>query len=394
VETGDRDLIATWKARLGMNPNRALHDQLRLPLPSKPNSRGVHTSIIEGVRWIIGFPDTYKGWVPFAVESLQQLSRAAVPDVILSTSPPASAQLIGARAQRILRRPWVADFRDLWSQQPFDGARRALRPFHQRLERKTLRAASALVTVSEPWARQLGNCYPEKPVYAITNGFDPDEFSPNSQNLTREFSLTYTGFLYQGKRDPSQLFAALQELLSEGRIARADLRVRFFGPPEAWLYRLVDHYQLQGVVEIRGEVPRAEALQCQAESQILLLLGWSDLRETGQHTGKLFEYFGTRRPILAVGGARGVLTETLEQTKAGVHALSKEQLRENLLASYEQFRRQGSVSYAADEVALSRYTHLEMARAMSRVLASVVQPSLSPDANVLQEMHPLSLSTP
>jgi glycosyltransferase involved in cell wall biosynthesis len=329
----------------------------------------------------------YKGWVPFAVESLRQLRGEQSPDVILSTSPPASAQLIGAHAQQIFERPWVADFRDLWSQQPFEGPRRAIKPFHRRLERKTLKMASALVTVSEPWAQQLRDCYPEKPVYAITNGFDPDEFSGNSDALSGRFSITYTGFLYEGKRDPTQLFAVIQELLREGRIARNDLQIRFFGPPEAWLYLLVEQYRLTGVVEICGEVPRTEALQRQAESQILLLLGWSDLRETGQHTGKLFEYFGTRRPILAVGGARGVLTETLEETRTGLHALTPQQLRDYLVASYDQFKAQGYVSYAADEQAVARYTHLEMARAMSLVLDSVSHiSSQNRTASALQEI--------
>ena len=60
-------------------------------------------------------------------------------------------------------------------------------------------------------------------------------------------------------------------------------------------------------------------------------------QENGQHTGKVFEYFGARRPILAVGGVAGVLTEVLEETGTGTHALSKAQLRQFLTESYAEF---------------------------------------------------------
>jgi hypothetical protein len=41
------------------------------------------------------------------------------------------------------------------------------------------------------------------------------------------------------------------------------------------------------------------------------------------HSTKLFEYLAAARPILAIGGARGVITETLETGDAGLHAICK-----------------------------------------------------------------------
>src|SRR5437763_11780518 len=121
------------------------------------------------------------------------------------------------------------------------------------------------------------------------------------------------------------------------------MRIRFYGPKEPWVEPLVERYDLKGVVEIHGSINRSEALQRQQQSQILLLLGWANPQETGQHTGKLFEYFGSRRPVLAVGGVRGVLTEVLEETGSGVHTLSKQQLRQFLIESYTEYRERGEV---------------------------------------------------
>jgi glycosyltransferase involved in cell wall biosynthesis len=213
----------------------------------------------------------------------------------------------------------------------------------------------------------LQDSYPEKPVQVITNGFDPDDFARVSAP-NRYFSISYTGQLYAGRRDPTQLFEVMQELLQEGLIRREKLRISFYGPIEAWTQPLIERYGLQGVVELHGSIEREQALRRQQESQILLLLGWANPQETGQHTGKLFEYFGARRPILAVGGVRGVLTETLEETGAGLHALSKLQLRQFLLQSYAEFEERGEVRFRGNEHELLKYTHAAMAGKFSALL--------------------------
>ncbi len=54
-------------------------------------------------------------------------------------------------------------------------------------------------------------------------------------SLTKEFSITYTGQLYQGKRDPELLLIAIKELIDESIIKSDNIRVNFFGPTQYWL---------------------------------------------------------------------------------------------------------------------------------------------------------------
>jgi hypothetical protein len=126
------------------------------------------------------------------------------------------------------------------------------------------------------------------------------------------------------------------------------------------------------VVAVHGPTPRLEALKHQRESQILLLLPWSNPKETGHHSAKLFEYLAAGRPILAIGGARGVITETLEAADAGCHALSKAQVREFLLSAYADYKNKGSVRYSGEKQAVEEYGHPNMARRFAQVLDSVV----------------------
>jgi glycosyltransferase involved in cell wall biosynthesis len=368
IETGDRDVLQDLKAKFGFDPQRKLHDQLHLSLGTAPNSKPLHSRAIEWFkRWLVY--DYTQGWIPFALEAVAEFAKHERVDAILTTSPPESCHIVGAQAKRLLGCPWIADFRDLWTQNLGD-QKHTSQPLRVRQEKRTLAAADALVTVSEPWARRLRERYSPKPIYTIHNGFDPDEFRRRPQELTKSFSITYAGTLYGGKRDPSLLLEVLKELISEQILSAQDVRVRFYVKPEPWLPALIAQYGLGEVVELHGFIGRAEVLQREMESQVLLLLGWSDPKETGQHSGKLFEYFGAARPILAVGGSKGVLTEVLAETKTGIHALSKEQLRSHLIQLYADFKQEGRAVYHADPKAVERYSHSNMAEQFAEVLES------------------------
>ncbi len=370
VEAEDEDVLQTWKLRFGLEGGRGLHEQLGLPLAQERNSTLVHTKILFAMRYVLTYPDATKGWIPFAMQALEQLKESIKVDAIVTTSPPVSTHLVGRKAKEMFGCPWVADLRDLWSQN-LAQANDVVRLLERPVERRTLRDADALVSVSEPWADRLRACYPDKPVFSITNGFDADDFRPKPQALTEKFTITYTGRLYEGKRDPTPLFESVQELVRDGILDREAVRIRFYGSIEPWLPVLVRSFGLEDVVELAGTVSREEALRHQRESQVLLMLGWSDPRETGQHTGKAFEYLGARRPILAIGGSRGVVTDLLEQTRTGVHALSKDELKNTLCAWYAEHRHVGRVLYRGDERKLDPYTHEQMASQFAQVLDGV-----------------------
>jgi glycosyltransferase involved in cell wall biosynthesis len=371
IETGYRDVLTDWKARLGLDRSRSLHDQFSLPLAKKPGSVLPHTRALTFVKYLLTYPDQSRGWIPFALAAVEKLARRdSGIDAVVSTSPPITCHLIGRRAKSMLGCPWVADFRDLWSQNLGD-TNGNLRFLQMGLERRTLRQADALVTVSDPWASRLRERYPSKKICTISNGFDPDDFSSPYPPLASDFSITYTGQLYEGQRDPTILFEVLRDLIQQEAFRPGDLRVHFYGRLEPWLAALIKKFALDHVVEVHGHTPRKEVLEQQRKSQILLILPWSDPRETGHHSAKLFEYFAAGRPVLAAGGSRGVLTQALEETRAGVHAFTKAQLREFLLNAYAEYKSCGRVSYLGDPHAIEQYGHPEMARRFAQVLDSV-----------------------
>ena len=363
------DVSYRFKRRLHLQPNRGFQEQVGVPLAIRGGKRSLTSKAVTFTKGIIAYPDEQKAWLPFAVNAGHELLRKEKFDAVLSSSGPVTSHLIAKELKRRTGTPWIADLRDLWTQAHQYPYWRARKWVERRLELKTLTCADALVTVSKPLAKKLEMFHRGKAVFAIPNGFDPDELF--SVPLTKEFTLTYTGQIYQGKQDTEPLFQAIRELITKGMIDPTAIKVRSFGPTRYWLDRDVKEHGLEMIVAQHGVVPREEALAKQRESQVLLLLNWNDPREKGVYSGKVFEYLAARRPILAIGGPNGVVSELLEETGAGVHVKDVAELKESLRNWYKEYQATGQVGYHGKEERIARYSHREMARKFAQVLNEV-----------------------
>lgn len=316
------------------------------------------------------FPDPQANWRVPVIEACRQLANSSF-DIVLTSSSPQTCHVIGHELkQKRLADRWVADFRDLWTQNHYREEYYSLwrNRIEQAYERRILADADLLVTVSDPMAQQLGRLHSDKPVKVITNGFAPDkcyEVAPNPK-----FTIVYTGQLYAGRRDPTPLFEALQLLnQGEGSGERA-IRIRFFGDNPAWLSRLAADYGLTEEVELCGNITREQVMEQQRRATVLLLLNWDHPAEAGTYTGKIFEYLSARRPILAIGGPQGVLAKLLGDTSAGYHVNTTSALLEVLSTWFDEFRLTGNVKFKGDEERIQQYSWPHLASRYSKLLDS------------------------
>ncbi|HTY82061.1 MAG TPA: hypothetical protein VMB24_04705, partial [Dehalococcoidales bacterium] len=315
-----------------------------------------------------------KGWKRFAVKQGSDLLSAGEFSAIISSSAPVTAHLIARELKIKFKKPWIADLRDLWTQNHNYSYSAVRKFFDRRLEIKTLSAADALVTVSEPWASKLGELHRNKPVFTVTNGFDPETVNNPPAPLTSKFTITYTGLIYPGQQDTGKLFAALSELVSKGDVEAGKIEVRFYGSAEEWLDKEAEKFGLANMVKQYGQVPRDTAIQKQRESQLLLLLDWDDPREKGTYPGKVFEYLAAGRPILATGGFKeNVVAALLRETKAGIQAVDTVEIIGALLDFYGEFKRNGRLAPRGDENIIKNYSQSGMAKKFADVLGKLGQ---------------------
>lgn len=324
------------------------------------------------------YPDNYITWYKEAVSKVKQFIENEGVDAILATSPPYTSQLIALTLKQMFDIPWIADFRDLYSQEP-DYPRGRMRHFmEEKLEIQTLKQADCLVTISQPLAQKLRTLH-RRHVETIENGFDLDDFNLVKRQCELQndkLTITYAGTFYYPYQDIGLLFGAISELIKEKKIEKSKICVNFYGKvanqgkiDTCILNELISQYELQDVVIYHGFVERKKVLQAEVDSDLLLLLCWTDPTEEGVNPGKGFEYLGAGRPILAVGGvSKQTMVEIINQTRAGVHCSCVDDVKRELFKYYKEWSLKGNISYRGIDEEISKYSHRAMAGKFAKLL--------------------------
>lgn len=253
-------------------------------------------------RTALHWPDGQVGWVGAALRAGRELLRRHRFDAIYVSSPPFSALRVGATLAREAGVPWVAEFRDLWTDNHAYHQPAWRRALERRWEASLLRSASALVTVSSPLVAQLARF--GLPVWEVRNGFDAEDFEglPRPQGFgSTLLDVVFTGNIYEGHYDLEAFCAGLAQEARDGGRVRVHVAGRNTGG-------LRDAAQRHGVVDafaFHGTLPRRDALAMQRHADVLLAFLWQGGHE-GVYSAKLFEYAGAGRPVLAVGPANDV----------------------------------------------------------------------------------------
>jgi glycosyltransferase involved in cell wall biosynthesis len=312
------------------------------------------------------------GWYRHALRKGLEIMRKERIDVIFSSYGPSVSHFVAARLHRQTGIPWVAEFRDLWS---LNYNLRKVQPFYsfeKKLEKKVMKGSDLLVTVSRPAAEQLEMLHPKK-VAIIPNGFDEEDYAEDVA-LTPKFTITYTGNIYPGKQDATSLLEAIARLKEEGELSADNVEARFFGGGTlAGLLPAIKSRRLEKIVKICGLVPLKESIRKQKESTVLLFLGWTDPGGKGFYSGKIFEYLGARRPILAVGRKGDVVDELLRETGAGVVTDDVNEIKALLREWMEEFKQSGNIvsHFDPDSAAVHRYTRKQETAELARLLDEV-----------------------
>jgi Glycosyl transferase 4-like domain len=313
----------------------------------------------------LNWPDARAGWLPYAWRAGRKLVRSWHPDLIYASSPPPTGLLVGKLLAADRGIPWVAEFRDRWSDDPYYPRPAWRQAMEARLERRIVASASAVVTVSEPWAARYAKVY-GKPTLVVVNGFEPDDYAGRESAgavHAQGLEIVYTGGIYPGRRDPSPLFRALASMPEgAGRV-----RVHFYGTNPQHVLPLAAEAGVRDRVLVHPHVPRAEAVALQQCADVLLLMQWNDPREHGNLPGKLFEYLGARRPILGLGLESGVPATIIRTRAAGCFTNDPARIAAQLAAWLERKRRLGRLPPLPAEVAAG-FTRAEQFVKLERLL--------------------------
>jgi glycosyltransferase involved in cell wall biosynthesis len=237
------------------------------------------------------YPDSRTEWFPFAWHKAKILHSQNKYDYIFSSHEPGVDLLLGLRAHRAWKIPWIVDLADPLVA-PYTPRWR--NRFDSYVERQICTTARSVIVTNTQFGEKLvrEQGLNRNKILVINQGFDQSN-KLSTEIDTSEFlpqdslNIVYTGTLYSSFRNADNILTALEGL--------SDILIVFIGDCKISSERIsrVGHSK----IKIVGKLPHGDCLALQRKADLLLSIGNA---HEDQIPGKLFEYFGSARPILHI----------------------------------------------------------------------------------------------
>jgi glycosyltransferase involved in cell wall biosynthesis len=281
----------------------------------------------QGVGWFVGgiarrFAkqvgiDPRIGWYQEATRACSKLTPEQV-DVIVVSGKPFGSFRVAQRLSQKLGRPYVLDYRDLWTGNPHSPPSQQERDAC--IEKRLLDGCSAVSVVSPSMARCLEQRFGVAgKVDVIPNGYAPSDFADVTPASFGHFAIVYTGTFYPPKRDIEPLMKALTRLAQIG-LARP-WRFHYYGAQGDYVQEAARRHGVERYVELHGMVPRHQCLEAVRGAGAAVVItsvdAHANLAERGIITGKIFEPIGLGTPVLVIAPPQSDLEAVVQTVGRG-----------------------------------------------------------------------------
>lgn len=286
-------------------------------------------------------PDARRGWKPYAVKKASELIATGQIDAIITTGPPHSTHLIGQELKQRYGLPWLADFRDPWTEifnnqyLPFTQASIAK---DKAYEASVLRDCDAATVIGEGMKTVFPAAYTGK-MQVITNGYDESDFTPGLTAERDKFRMRYVGNLFSNQNVPA-LWAAIATLRAEDSDFRRDFELEVTGKADAAVSQGIADAGITDCTVFRPFVPHHEAIRRMQTASLLLSVIPDVANNKLIITGKIFEYIGAGRPVFLVGPANCDAALIVSAAQAGtIHDYTaQDKMKATLRTAYTAWR--------------------------------------------------------
>ncbi len=282
--------------------------------------------------WLRGnflIPDPRKFWIKPSVKYLTEWLKENKVDVIVSSGPPHSMHMIARGLHRATNIPWVADFRDPWTNLDFYDELKLSSwadKKHHRMERSVLEEANAVLTVGKTMNNEMisllkgyGSAFSESKFHVVTNGYDEDDVFKGKIVADNKFSIAHIGTMSHA-RNPEVLWKVLKRISDENNTFAQQLEIKLVGKTDESVIGSLKEYGLGDSLNLITYLPHHDVVKIQQQSRLLLLVLNNTRTAKGILTGKFFEYMSAKRPVLAIGPVDGDAAEIIRETNAGTIA--------------------------------------------------------------------------
>ncbi len=318
---------------------KSQEEALPVALLAKEGAGSFAECISQWIRANVFIPDARIGWIPAVVKRSRQIFAKYHIDAIYSSSPPHSVQLAAMMMAKTYRRPWLADFRDPWTDIFYYQKLSRTLPARQVdafFEQKVLATADAVISVSPSILRSLQEKAPETRFKVLYNGYDASDFTSAAEKKSEQFTISFIGNL-KVNQSPPALWNAIETVLQENSQVAESLVLQFTGTIHPRVMASLEEKNLMEHVQIEEYVPHHEAIKRMQGASVLLFIIPDAPNNRGILTGKLFDYLAAGRPFLSLGPPDGDAARILDRMEAGpmIAPENMEEIHKRILYCYE-----------------------------------------------------------
>lgn len=333
---------------------------------------GFKDRIAEFIRATFFIPDARIGWLLSAKKAVRELHGKYNFDAVYSSSPPYTCSLIARYAHREFNLPWVAGFRDPWTGF-ISSPKRWFLPAYidQKMEYSVFSEANAVECAWEGIIKDALGKYPgldKSKFHHVPNGFDSSDFPVVENTRNEKFTMTYSGSLY-GRRNPSSLFEAIELLISRGEVNPGEINLRFVGRFGAEVEEMFQKASFRDSINTISYVPHQKSIEYLMTSDCLLLIVDESKESEEIVPGKVYEYIGVNKPVIAIAPKESAIARLLEATRSGLvaHQSETEKIAGIFRNNYLNWKN-GSSTYHPDINLIKSYERKEAAGNLASLL--------------------------
>lgn len=325
--------------------------------------------IAEFIRATFFIPDARIGWFWNASKEALKIIEDENIDAIYSSSPPYTCSLIAKKLKKKTKLPWIAGFRDPWTEF-ISTPKRWFFPkmIDRRMEYSVFNQADYVECAWQGIIEDALGKYPKldrSKFIHVPNGYDSTEFPEVDHQKNNKFTMTYTGSMY-GRRNPKDLFDAVEELISDGKIDKNNIKMRFIGRFGDEIHQMFESVRFKNSIEILSYMPHKKSIEYLLRSDASLLIVDESKESEEIVPGKVYEYLGVGRPVFAVAPESSAISKLIIETNGGfiAHQSEKEKLKSNFLHFYNSWT-QGKEIITQNRKEIEKYERRENAATLA-----------------------------
>src|SRR5690554_428279 len=308
-------------------------------------------------------------------------------DAIIATGEPFVLFYYAKKLSQEFDIPWIADYRDPWSQNKGRQHNALYTRWNEYLERKIVASASGITTPSIFFKHLIEKKIKTNPIHILPNGYDPeviDEVAVLPQT-TQVLTFSFIGTIY--KWHPWKSFLEQFSMFLEHHPS-TEMRLHLYGINLAEdVATFIQQFpsKIQASIQIFPKMPNRDLLEKLSHENVMLLFNDYSVQGT-----KIYDYLGLKRKIILCyandkkalslkekfysieemeGMSKQLQADLLQQTQAGVVVENESHLQEVFQELVEEFNKNGKI--ACHSVGVENYSRKIQVKKLAQIIHDI-----------------------